>query len=195
MKIKLKSDGLNFRRRRSHIEKGKLLKLIILVSEILAVILLSYFVAYSFGYQVEVAGDSMESNISSSDTVLINRLIYHIRSPKRGDVIVFYPSGNSFGNYSIKRVIGVPGDELLVKDGLLYINGKQYKSNYITETIKDSGLLATSVTIPKGQYFVLGDNINSSEDSRFSSIGNVKKSEILGLVWWNTTFPHVGVVQ
>lgn len=195
MKLKHKRDGLSFRRRRRKIEKPKLIKFLILLAEIAAVVALSYFISYSFGLRIDMAGDSMDSNISDGDTLLVNRIVYKIRTPKEGDIVVFYPSGNSFGNYSIKRIVGVPGDKLYIKDGVLYINNIAYKSAYIDDNINDAGLFGTETSVPKGQYFVIGDNVNHSEDSRFSSIGFVKKSEILGKIWWNTTFPRVGIVQ
>lgn len=195
MKFTLKRDGLNFRRRRRKLEKPKVIKFVVLLCEIVAVIALSYFVSYSFGYRIEMNGDSMETNFSAGDKLLVNRLIYHVRTPKKGDIIVFYPSGNSFGNYSVKRVVGEPGDKVIIKDNILYINDTAYKTATIDDNIKDAGLYSTEGTVPRGQYFVIGDNINHSEDSRFSSIGTVKKSEILGKIWWNATFPRVGVVQ
>jgi signal peptidase I len=97
--------------------------------------------------------------------LFVNKLVYRIGSPDRGDIIVFrYPKDPS--RDFIKRVIGLPGDEIEIRrGGALYINGEYYDEPYILEE-DPRGYLLTE--IPEGEYFVMGDNRRNSEDSRFS---------------------------
>ena len=98
-------------------------------------------------------------------------------------MIVFLPNGNEKSHYYIKRVIGVPGDKVQIKNGLLYVNGELYDVED-TETIKNAGLAEDEITVGEDEYFVLGDNRNSSEDSRYANIGNIKKEYIQGKAWF-----------
>ena len=77
----------------------------------------------------------MESTVSDGSQILVNRFIYNVKSPKSGDVIVFLPNGNEKSHYYVKRVIGVPGDKVQIKSGLLYVNGELYDTED-TDTIK-----------------------------------------------------------
>jgi signal peptidase I len=80
-------------------------------------------------------------------------------------------------------VIGVPGDELYIKKGVLYVNDEAVEQ-YFNDKIADSGILDSKVTLGDDEYFVIGDNVNSSEDSRSANIGMVKKSYIIGKAWF-----------
>lgn len=89
--------------------------------------------------------------------------------------------------------MGLPGDRMKVEDGYLYINGEEYKGKPDYKGIDDPGVLASEITLGEDDYFVIGDNISASEDSRFTTIGYISKSDIIGSVWWNLSFPNVGV--
>lgn len=125
----------------------------------------------------------MESTVSDGSQILVNRFIYNVKSPKSGDVIVFLPNGNEKSHYYVKRVIGVPGDKVQIKSGLLYVNGELYDTED-TDTIKNAGVVEEEITVGEDEYFVLGDNRNSSEDSRYANIGNIKKEYIKGKAWF-----------
>ena len=105
---------------------------------------------------------------------LVNRLIYQIKGPSRYDVIVF-KSDDKNGNYYVKRVIGLPGEKVQIKNGRIYVNGKKTKA-YSNQKILSAGLAADEITLKSKQYFVVGDNYNNSEDSRSASVGNIKNS-------------------
>ena len=102
-----------------------------------------------------------------------------------GDIVAFYPNGNEKSRYYIKRIIGEPGDTIQIQDGVVYVNGDALESAN-RESIENAGLAEEPVTVGEDEYFVLGDNRNNSEDSRYASIGNVKKEDIAGKVWFQT---------
>ncbi len=181
--IKHKRDGLNFRRRRRKIDFSILKKIVLLVVELLLVIMLAYFVVISFGKQVECSNESMEPTYSSKDIVLVNTIHYSFHEPEAGDVIAFKPKSNVTASYSIKRVVAVPGDTVLIENGRLYINDEIYKDSFSTEQIENAGIASSKLTLLDDQYFVLGDNRNDSEDSRYESVGFVSIDDILGRVW------------
>ena len=113
----------------------------------------------------------------------MNRMIYKATSPKIGDVIVFLPNGNEKSHYYVKRVVGGPGDKLYIKKGVLYVNDETV-DKYFNDKIAEAGLLENEVLLEDDEYFVIGDNCNSSEDSRSANIGTVKKGYIIGKVWF-----------
>ena len=190
---KKNAGSLSFRRRRKKIEKEKIGGAFLLLAEIAAVAALAFAVVWFFGYRVRMTGQSMETGISDGDYLLLNRTAYLVHGPRRGDIIAFYPSGNPNANPTIKRVMGLPGDRLKVEDGYLYINGEEYKGTPDYKGIDDPGVLASEITLGDDEYFVIGDNISASEDSRFTTIGYISKGDIIGSVWWNLAFPNVGV--
>lgn len=130
-----------------------------------------------------VDGHSMEPTFHNGDRLIVNKLVKNIGQIDNGDVIVFHANKNQ--DY-IKRVIGLPGDTVEMKNSKLYINGTLVKEKYLknkeitddfsTRTIQGS----KSDVIPKDEYLVLGDNRNNSRDSR--EIGFVLEKEIVGKV-------------
>ena len=178
-----RTGGLNFRRRRRKMKVSTVKGILLWIVEIFIVLLLAFVLVYCAGMRVSVVGNSMESTLNDGSVVLVNRFVYNIKEPKAGDVIVFLPNGNEKSHYYIKRVIGVPGDKVQIKNGLLYVNGELYDVED-TETIKNAGLAEDEITVGEDEYFVLGDNRNSSEDSRYANIGNVKREYIVGKAWF-----------
>ena len=118
---------------------------------------------------IKVNGDSMNKTLLDGDIMLLNIIEYHFSDIERFDIVVV----DKGKEYIIKRVIGLPGEEVEYKDNQLYINGKKVKDSYGNGTTKDF-----SVTVPEGSYFVLGDNRNNSLDSRY--FGAFSKKQILG---------------
>ena len=91
-------------------------------------------------------------------------------------------------SYSVKRVIAVPGDTIYINNGRIYLNDELYKENLEVERIENPGIAASPITLLDEQYFVLGDNRNSSEDSRYESVGFVSSEDILGKIWLDYPF-------
>ena len=109
---------------------------------------------------------------------------------------MFKQSGKEHSYYNIKRVIGIPGDTIEITDGLVYINGTRLEEEIPVEPMRLSGLAAEPITLEEDEYFVLGDNRNASEDSRFANIGLVVREDIIGEAWLRLSpFSIVGKIN
>ena len=151
---------------------------------VVAIALAFVFVSV-FGMQVSNIGDSMTHTFSNGQILLVNRLSYKILRPSKGDIIVFLPNGNTNSHYYVKRVVAVSGDVVQIIDGKLYINGEiAEEDSELYDKMEDAGIAANEIKLKSGEYFVLGDNRNSSEDSRSANIGVVTGKMIVGKVWF-----------
>ncbi len=175
----------NFLRR--YQENTTLLNILKVISDIIIIALAAYVIILFTCERTNINGNSMQPVLCNGDNVMINRFSYAYTSPKRYDVIAFKTSGTGFYKIYIKRVIGVPGDKVAIIDGKVYINDEQLVDDVFTDNILTAGLAANSLTLGKDEYFVLGDNRNNSEDSRFANIGIVRKSNIIGSAWLITS--------
>ncbi len=182
-----RSNKLRFKRRRQKADRERIAYFVTFAIELVVTIALAYFCVFSFGKQVECANVSMDSTISSGDSLLVNTLSYKFVSPKSGDIVAFKPAKNVNASYSIKRIVAVPGDTVLIKNGKLYVNDEQFNSLIADSKITDPGIAAVPLTLSEEEYFVLGDNRDESEDSRYETIGNIKKEDILGRIWFDIT--------
>lgn len=192
---KRRHDSLNFRRRKRHVELARVKAVAKNALSYLLVIFLALILVLAFFYRVKVLGPSMETTVHSGDSVLVDRIRYKLSGPHRGDIVAFLPNGDREAEISIKRVIGLPGEKIQIKNGALYINNKVYNSDISNETINHAGLAENELKLGKGEYFLLGDNRNNSEDSRYESIGKVTRKELIGKVWLNVTFSNFGLME
>ena len=142
----------------------------------------AFFLIHYVGECTVVSGDSMLPTLQNGDNLIVDKLSYRFRDPKRFEIVVF-PFRYQEDTYYIKRIIGLPGETVQIHDGNIYINGKQLKEDYGRETIRNPGLASEAVTLGEDEYFVLGDNRNNSADSREPSVGNIQKKDILGRAW------------
>ncbi|MFC1931826.1 signal peptidase I [Chloroflexota bacterium] len=148
--------------------------------EVLGTIILAaviFFVLQATVQSFIVIGISMEPNFHSGQRLLVNKAVYYLHEPERGDVLVFQPPENKQEDY-IKRVIGVPGDTVEIKKKTVYVNGLPLSETYIktppSYTIKEQ-------EVPSNSYFVLGDNRNNSNDSHNGWL--VPRQNIVGKAW------------
>lgn len=165
------------------------------IVETLAVIGLAFLLVEGFGIRIEVIGESMEPTLSDGDGVLLNRLGTNLFSLKGGTLVAFLPGGSEDASPSIKRVIAVPHDTVRIENGSIYVNGDLYEEGTATDYIEEAGLAADDLTLDDDEYFVLGDNRNNSQDSRYESVGNIKKEDMLGTVWFEVSGNGFGVLQ
>lgn len=176
--------GLNFGRTRKKFNVEQFKEGIAWIIQIAAVIFMAYVCVAFFGVRSNVVGQAMSGTLDNGDQVLINKFVYMVSNPKAGDVVVFLPNGNEKSHYYVRRVIGVPGDKVQIKDGAVYVNGSLYNELVEVAAMEDAGIASEEITLGEDEFFVLGDNRNNSEDSRYANIGNVKKEHIVGLAWF-----------
>lgn len=170
--------------RRQNMDYTKLKENFFFGVEIIVVIVIAFVLVHFVGEKTSVIGASMNPTLSNKDEVIINKFIYTLTDPKRDDVVVFRPNGNENTHLNIKRVVGLPGETIKVEEGVLYIDGEAYESKFVANGIKDVGIAAEPILLGEDEYFVIGDNVNNSEDSRFANIGNVNKEDMEGKVWF-----------
>ena len=168
----------------SRIRREKRRRRMVTLFQVAAVIILSYVVAAAFFSRVLIQENSMNPTLRSSDLVFINRVSYMMHGVRRGDVIAFKSNGEYDTGIHVKRVIALPGETVQIRDGLILIDGKTYIENKEFPNITKPGLAENGIRLGSGEYFVLGDNRNNSEDSRFADVGNIKRSQIFGKVWF-----------
>lgn len=152
---------------------------------IFAVILVTYLIVTYVGQRTKVSGPSMEETLHDGDNLIVDKISYRFRDPERFDIIVF-PYQYAEDTYYIKRIIGMPGDIIQIKDGYVYINNELleedvYGKELIDETKK--GIADEPITLGEDEYFVMGDNRNHSSDSRDPSVGVLNRSQLIGRAW------------
>ena len=151
----------------------------------LLLVFIAMIVGYAFvtfGFQtVTVVGPSMNPTLSDSQVVLVNKIVYKVSDVKRYDVIA-YSRVKGGAYYEIKRVVGLPEETVRILNGDIYINGERRSDVPFTMAIQISGIAEEEITLGENEYFVMGDNVNNSEDSRYTNVGNIAKTEITGKV-------------
>lgn len=186
-----RQKGLSFYRRKKKINSAVLREIFGWLFGIFVAIFIAMVVAHFFGMVTRVVGVAMEPTLYNGQSVLIDRFCYVLSSPKVGDVVAFLPNGNENAHYYVKRVVAVAGDEVLIENGVLYVNGEE--SVLTEDKILDGGIAENALTIGRGEIFCLGDNVNNSEDSRSANVGPVKDADIIGRVWFKLACEDAGM--
>ncbi len=183
---------MHFYQKKKKINKHVLHEIGVIAFCMAVAVFLAFVIVYCVGIKTSVIGDSMSPTLTNGQEILINKLVYAVSSPKRGDVVVFLPNGNENTHYYVKRVIGLPGETVQIKNGRIYINGEPYGITQY-DKIYDAGIAENPITLEKDEYFVLGDNVNSSEDSRSANIGAVHVQDIIGKAWFHMKGEYEGM--
>lgn len=186
-----RKKGLTFYEKEKKINKATIHEILSTVFYCGVAILLAFVLVFSVGMKISMVGVSMEPALYNGQEVLINRFIYKITSPKRGDVIAFLPNGNQNAHYYLKRIVGLPGETVQIIDGYVYINGERLPEEEY-DKMADYGIAGNAIQLGSDEYFVLGDNRNMSEDSRSGNIGAVKKDTIAGKAWFHMACDEEG---
>lgn len=164
------------------------------VTDIVVVVAIAMFVAVYMCEETTIVGNSMSPELDDGQVILIDRMAYKLSEPDRFDVIV-YKSQTVENQYVIKRIIGLPGEKIKIDDGKIYINGELLEDIYY-DGAYESGYAADEVKIAGDEYFVMGDNRNLSEDSRFEYIGNINEEDIIGKAWLVAApFSNIGFIN
>jgi signal peptidase I len=171
--------------------KNALRNFFVFIFELVKIVIISLVIIVPIRYYLVqpfyVKGASMEPNFYDQEYLIINEIGYRLHPPQRGDIVVFrYPKDPQ--EYFIKRVIGLPGEKVQVKNGQIYVfnqennfQGAVLIEPYLPKDLKTYSMNEDVVTLNDHEYFVLGDNRNASKDSRI--FGPVDKSFLVGRVW------------
>jgi len=150
-----------------------------LLREVLETILLTLIILLALNTatgRFQVRGSSMESTLHDGQYLIISKLNYWVHPPERGDIIVFHPPNNPADDY-IKRVVGLPGEQIEIRDGVIWVGGELLEEPYIA----NRGFYSGAWTLGDGEHFVLGDNRGNSSDSH--SWGVLPQGNIVGKAW------------
>lgn len=176
-------------------QKGILREALGWVLYIILIIGITYLIITYVGQRTKVDGHSMEPTLSDGDNLIVDKLSYRFREPERYDIIVF-PYKYQENTYYIKRIIGLPGETVQVKNGAVYINGELLGETYGAEPMTNSGIAEEPITLGENEYFVLGDNRNHSSDSRDPSVGILTRDDLIGRAWVRIfPFNKIGVIR
>ncbi len=149
---------------------------------LLFVVVFSFVIITYVGQRTRVDGQSMETTLYHNDNLIVDKISYRFRDPKRFEIIVF-PYQYRENTYYIKRIIGLPGETVQVINGYVYIDGEKLDEHYGKEVMESPGIAEDPITLGEDEYFVLGDNRNHSQDSRDASVGVLHRKDLLGRAW------------
>lgn len=166
------------------------------ITDVIMVLVTAYCLVLFLTARTTIIGSSMEDVLENGDYCLINQVSYTFVNPARYDVIGFKQDSIESSRIYVKRVIGLPGEKVQIIDGSVYINGEKLDDDVVDTQIFTAGYASSEITLGDDEYFVLGDNRNNSEDSRFSSVGLVSRDQIVGKVWFiMSPFDRIGFVS
>ncbi len=162
----------------------------VIIAAIIAIVVIQ------FVRPVVVHETSMTNTLQPGDYLLMNKMAYKNHEAERGDIVILHSElkqDNGSEKLLIKRVVGLPGDTVLIKDNSVYINGELLEEDYIREPGVVPG--DVDITVPEGEYFVMGDNRGNSIDSRSEEVGCVKQEDLVGKAFFRLfPFKNIGKI-
>lgn len=183
--------GYNRQKIKDNVFADNILKTIV---DIIIVVVLAILVLFYFGEGTSMNGNSMLDTINNEEKLLLDKFSSRFTSFKRYDIIAF--GNENSDEYNIKRIIALPGETVIIKEGCIYVNDEKIEFKEDSELIVNAGLASEEIKLDDDEYFVMGDNWNNSEDSRFVSIGNVNKENIIGRIWFRISpFENIGALD
>lgn len=158
--------------------------------EIVVVIFIAWLIITFALKKVSVIGSSMESTLYNGEDVIVNKSSYLILPPHREHIIAFYPEpeeGEDIEDMDdtvirIRRIVGLPGEKIVIRDGKIYIDGEELEEKYPFELMNSAGRAVSEIQLENDEYFVLSDNRNDMDDSRNTSFTRIRKKNIIGKV-------------
>ena len=175
---------LSKKQKRAEKIKKTLINVGIWLLGLLIVIALGVFAVRGFGIKTVIIDQSMNPTLQNEDVVLLNKLSYKIGSPKRMDVVAVRIGASENSPTYVRRIIGLPGETVQIKDGKVYIDDTELELTFNDAAIENAGVAEKGETLGDNEYFVLCDDYNNNrDDSRLDSIGTIDADQILGKVW------------
>lgn len=182
--------NLRFEEEKKHEQRVKFLKESIRFLIAAALVVFFAWLIINFALKkVSVIGSSMETTLYNGEDVIVNKTSYAFFSPKRNQIIAFYPEAEEGEEQTtddtaiqIRRVAGLPGEKIQIKDGKLYADGEPVKEKYSFELMYSAGRAVSEIQLDEDEYFVLSDSRNDMDDSRNTSFTKVRKKNIIGKV-------------
>ena len=175
---------LSKKQKRAEKTKKTLIHVGIWLLGLLIVIALGVFAVRGFGIKTVIIDQSMNPTLQNEDVVLLNKLSYKIGSPKRMDVVAVRIGASENSPTYVRRIIGLPGETVQIKDGKVYIDDTELELTFNDAAIENAGVAEKGETLGDNEYFVLCDDYNNNrDDSRLDSIGTIDSDQILGKVW------------
>ena len=183
--------NLRFEEEKKHEQRIKILKESIRFLIAAALVVLLAWLIINFALKkLTVIGSSMETTLYNGEDVIVNKTSYILFSPKRNQVVAFYPEaeeGEDEGisddtSIQIRRIVGLPGEKILIKGGKVYADGELVEEKYTFEPMYSAGRAVNEIQLEEDEYFVLSDSRNDMDDSRNTSFTKVRKKNMIGKV-------------
>lgn len=158
--------------------------------EVVVVIFIAWLIVTFALKKVSVIGSSMETTLYNGEDVIVNKSSYLLFSPRREQIVAFYPEpeeGEDIRDMDdtvirIRRIVGLPGEKIVIRDGKIYINGQELEEKYPFEAMNSAGRAVSEIQLEDDEYFVLSDNRNDMDDSRNTSFTRIRRQNIIGKV-------------
>ncbi|MBP5154528.1 MAG: signal peptidase I [Lachnospiraceae bacterium] len=152
------------------------------IVDVVMVLAAAWFLLSMLGTQVVMDGNSMRPSVESGDRLLVNAFPVRLGTLRRFDAIAYRDEES--GRVFIKRILALPGETLVIRDGAIYINGSAVDDHGLFSSLTAAGSASEPLTLSDDEFFVVGERTDASLDSRFSDQGNLRSSQILGRIWF-----------